>query len=505
MIDGTPLGASSYIIEVMVFDSSSTTGAGLTALTNASSGLLCYYKTSAATVSAAVTLKTVTTFGTYAGTATVGAFKEVDSTNMKGVYEFHVPNNFFSATATPTNGLIMLSGATNMVPVPLYFRFNPPADLQTILQTAVATPATAGVLDTNIKNINNAALNTALAQLGVNLVNISGSAVTTGTAQIGANMMQINNLSTGSVVSVNANQGTVQPLNFTGTGTTAYPKVDVTDIATAAVNASLAQLGVNLVNISGSAVATGTAQIGTNVVQINAVSTASVVSVNANQGSVQPFVFTGTGSSALAKVDVTDIATAAVATGSAQLGVNVVNMGGSALSTTSAQVGVNLINVAGSAVTTGTAQIGANVVSQNNIDFGALQKASLITGASAATPNAFAVTSAVTVGTVNAGSINNAAFNADVNTTAYATNNLALMMYKFFDNAFTGYSDGSTFTSNGFLDRFTKTSWIIRNQINVIDVSGNTTIYKDDNVTSAFSVAAMLTDTAGTTTRLRAQ
>ena len=39
-----------------------------------------------------------------------------------------------------------------------------------ILGTAVSTPATAGILDVNIKNIVNAAVNTALAQLGVNVV-----------------------------------------------------------------------------------------------------------------------------------------------------------------------------------------------------------------------------------------------------------------------------------------------------------------------------------------------
>jgi hypothetical protein len=39
-----------------------------------------------------------------------------------------------------------------------------------ILGTAVSSPATAGILDVNIKNIVNVAVNTALAQLGVNVV-----------------------------------------------------------------------------------------------------------------------------------------------------------------------------------------------------------------------------------------------------------------------------------------------------------------------------------------------
>ncbi len=77
---------------------------------------------------------------------------------------------------------------------------------------------------------------------------------------------------------------------------------------------------------------------------INGVATTSITTINANLGTTQPINFTGTAGSALAKVDVTDIATAAV--------------------------------------NTSLAQVGVNVVSQANIDFGALQKASL----NAATP-----------------------------------------------------------------------------------------------------------------------
>lgn len=88
----------------------------------------------------------------------------------------------------------------------------------------------------------------------------------------------------------------------------------------------------------------GLSHVSANTDQINGVSTSSVTTVNANIGETQPINFTGTAGSALVKVDVTDIAAAAVNTASAQLGVN--------------------------------------VVSQANIDFGALQKASL----NAATP-----------------------------------------------------------------------------------------------------------------------
>ena len=53
------------------------------------------------------------------------------------------------------------------------------------------------------------------------------------------------------------------------------PEVDVTYIAGAAVSATTAQLGVNLVNIAGSAVSATTAQLGVNAVQIGASATAA--------------------------------------------------------------------------------------------------------------------------------------------------------------------------------------------------------------------------------------
>ncbi len=63
----------------------------------------------------------------------------------------------------------------------------------------------------------------------------------------------INSVSTTGVTAVGANIGTAQPINFTGTSTTAYVKSDMVDIAGSAVSTSTAQLGVNVVNFGGSA------------------------------------------------------------------------------------------------------------------------------------------------------------------------------------------------------------------------------------------------------------
>jgi hypothetical protein len=144
--------------------------------------------------------------------------------------------------------------------------------------------------------------------------------------------MKINSVSTSSVTTVSANQGTTQPLNFTGTAGSALVKSDTVDIA-------------------GSAVSTTSAQLGVNVVNVNAVSAASVTTINANLGTTQPVNFTGTGASALAKSDMVDIAGAAVSTSTAQIGVNTVNLGGTAQ--TGRDIGASVLLSSG----TGTGQI----------------------------------------------------------------------------------------------------------------------------------------------------
>ncbi len=105
-----------------------------------------------------------------------------------------------------------------------------PANVLQWNSSNVSSPATAGIPDVNVKNMNNVAAT--------------------------------------SITTINANQGTTQPINFTGTGASALAKSDMVDIAGAAVSTSTAQLGVNLVNIAGSAVNTASAQLGVNIVNV---------------------------------------------------------------------------------------------------------------------------------------------------------------------------------------------------------------------------------------------
>lgn len=105
-------GTTSLIQHIFIQDSSSTTGAGLTGLVYNSAGLTCYYMRAGASASTAVTLATAT-LGTYSS----GGFKEVDATNMPGIYELHIPNAAIASGAKRV--VIYLKGATNMVQTPI--------------------------------------------------------------------------------------------------------------------------------------------------------------------------------------------------------------------------------------------------------------------------------------------------------------------------------------------------------------------------------------------------
>lgn len=97
--------------------------------------------------------------------------------------------------------------------------------------SAVATPDTAGYPKVTVKS-------------GTGTGEIS---LTSGMAQ--ADVAKINGVDTSSVTTVSANIGTTQPINFTGTSSTAYVKTDVIDIAGTAQTAK--DLGaINVTNLN---------------------------------------------------------------------------------------------------------------------------------------------------------------------------------------------------------------------------------------------------------------
>jgi hypothetical protein len=105
-------GATSNILQVFLADSSSTTGAGLTGLTNATSGLTAYYHRDTDTTATAISLVTMTV-----GTFTSSGFKEIDSTNMPGWYQFCPPNAAVASGASSVG--FHLKGAANLAPLPI--------------------------------------------------------------------------------------------------------------------------------------------------------------------------------------------------------------------------------------------------------------------------------------------------------------------------------------------------------------------------------------------------
>lgn len=105
-------GSTSMILELFIQDSSSTTGAGLTGLAFNTASLTCYYHRNTAAAPVAVTLVTMTV-----GTFTSSGFKEVDATNMPGVYQLCLPDAAFVTGADSV--VALLKGATNMAPITL--------------------------------------------------------------------------------------------------------------------------------------------------------------------------------------------------------------------------------------------------------------------------------------------------------------------------------------------------------------------------------------------------
>lgn len=88
------------------------TGAALTGLTNASSGLIAYYKREGESAATAITLGAGTV-----GTWSSGGFKEVDAAHMPGLYELGIPNAVIAAGAK--SAVIELGGVSGMENCPL--------------------------------------------------------------------------------------------------------------------------------------------------------------------------------------------------------------------------------------------------------------------------------------------------------------------------------------------------------------------------------------------------
>jgi hypothetical protein len=118
MLIGFKRGQASVILRVKILNSSVSTGAGLTGLTSASSGLVISTiadNEATATVYSvgSSNVEGITTLGTYAApTSGKCRFKEVDATNHKGVYEIQIADARY-AVSNAKSLLVSVYGATN--------------------------------------------------------------------------------------------------------------------------------------------------------------------------------------------------------------------------------------------------------------------------------------------------------------------------------------------------------------------------------------------------------
>jgi hypothetical protein len=106
-------GATSQSVTVFIQNSSVSTGAGLTGLVYNTTNLIAYYAFTGANGGSNVI--SLATLAAANSAYSSGGFKEIDSTNMPGMYRLDIPNAAI-AGSKGRSSVIMLSGATNMAP-----------------------------------------------------------------------------------------------------------------------------------------------------------------------------------------------------------------------------------------------------------------------------------------------------------------------------------------------------------------------------------------------------
>lgn len=228
-----PAGTTSKRIAIFIQDSSSTTGAGLTGLAFGTSGLTCYswIDTDGNVGGTSQALQTATL-----GTWTTRGFKEKDATNMPGFYEFGVPDALLAAGVKWAT--LMFKGATNMAPLVLEIEVTAVSNQDAVRGGMTALPAAAAEAAGGLYTRGSGAgqINQpANGLVDVNTLRWNGTAVATpATAGIpDVNVKNINNVSAASVTTVAAVQGTTIAPTFTGS----LIKSDVTDWNGTAVTA----------------------------------------------------------------------------------------------------------------------------------------------------------------------------------------------------------------------------------------------------------------------------
>jgi hypothetical protein len=233
-------GVADRTVVMYAFDN--TTGLPRTDIVFNSAGIdLKYWKVGANAVSNITEVtQTVNAAHSDGGFVTIG----------NGYYRLDLPDD---ATSSGTGALVFgtVTGAT-FVGVYINLVAYDPADTVRLGLTALPNAAVEAVGGLFTRGTGAGQVNqTVNGLVNANLINIGGAAVSTTTAQLGVNAVQVNGVATSSVTTINANLGTAQPVNHTGTGASATVKADTTQIAGATVSTSTAQIGANIVQVIG--------------------------------------------------------------------------------------------------------------------------------------------------------------------------------------------------------------------------------------------------------------
>lgn len=201
-------GATSQSIYVEILDSASTTGGRKTGIVFNSAGLTAYYVRQAGSATS-ITLATLTNPNSAYSS---GGFKEVDATNMPGVYRLDLPDAAIAAGSPSV--VVTLKGAAGMVQVS-----------KEIMLVAIDPQDAVRAGLTALPNANAEAAG-GLYTRGSGAGQINQAA----NGQVDTNVKNINGVSASAVTTINANLGQTQPVNFTGTGASALVKSDAVDL-----------------------------------------------------------------------------------------------------------------------------------------------------------------------------------------------------------------------------------------------------------------------------------
>jgi hypothetical protein len=348
-------GITSQTVYLFIQDSSSSVGAGLTGLVFNSAGLASSYVRTRGS-RAAITLATL---GAANSAYSSGGFIEVDATNMPGIYRFDIPDAALASGAD--SSVIILKGATNMVPIAIEIDLDAQVDAWGWNGTAVAAPNTAGVplvdltrIDGQATNGNNATLN--LKQL--NCVNSAGDAIVA--SSTGSNGMGLNISGNGSGNGMQSRGGA------TGTGLTLF-------------GGATSGQGLKIQTVSGDGIGISAAGAGSN--GISAVATGGH-GINAQAGGASKHGINATGATGGGSSGTCDGFSAVAGTGGVDIRGNITgnitgNVSGSAGSVTG-NVGGNVVG----SVATVTGNVGGNVVgSVGSVAAGGIASTSFAAGA----------------------------------------------------------------------------------------------------------------------------